>query len=98
MCVNCVTQTESVVFAGVGVVAMASAVVDKLQSLLQPETWAVKRQRAWEANVAFFTSMGLDPDTVLGPPPKMPSTATRDQLEMLTRRLRGPEHEVLTAP
>jgi hypothetical protein len=69
MCTGCFTGVEAaVVNAAAGAVAARSGLT-RLRHHLAGRGSLDRRRAAHEANADFLTSIGLDPDRVLGPPP-----------------------------
>ncbi|HET9443538.1 MAG TPA: hypothetical protein VFO65_09455 [Acidimicrobiales bacterium] len=72
MCISCVTTAEAVVVNGGGLVVGALAVLRRSRI---PGPWGRSRPRQERAadrrrdTAAFLSSLGLDPDAVLGPEP-----------------------------
>lgn len=76
MCLNCVSNTEFLVANGAIVAGAATHGVRQLGAslgLIQMSSRAERKASAHMEDVAFIASLGLDPDTVLGPGPNEPS-------------------------
>jgi hypothetical protein len=69
VCLNCVSNVDTMAVASSGIAALASGgwqrLVDRVHGLSPRE----RRQRTWEDDAAFLASLGHDPEVLLGPPP-----------------------------
>jgi hypothetical protein len=70
VCINCFSSLDAMAVAGSGAAAMASAgwqrVVDRAQGLSRGD----RRRRTWDDDATFLSSLGHDPEVLLGPPPE----------------------------
>lgn len=76
MCINCVTSTEFLVVNGAivaGAATHGARQIGAALGLIQMSSRAERKASAHMQDVAFIASLGLDPDTVLGPGPNEPS-------------------------
>ena len=76
MCVNCVTSAEAVAPGVAGATAAGNELRRIVFDALRGRTAHERRRETWHANAAFIASLGLDPQEVLGPPPR-PEPAPR---------------------
>lgn len=78
MCMNCITGTEVMVLHGAAGVAAARGGLSRLRARFSGRDPNERRLARHRANAEFLTSLGLDPDRVLGPVPQMSSVPARE--------------------
>jgi len=66
---NCVTNTDALAVSMVGAAAAANEIRRVAWDALCGRPAFERRLQAWQANVAFISSLGLDPDELFGPAP-----------------------------
>ena len=66
---SCVTNADALAVSMVGAAAAANEMRRVAWDALCGRSAFERRLHVWEANVAFISSLGLDPDELLGPPP-----------------------------
>ncbi len=77
MCMSCLSTAELTLMQGTAVAAFVKGGVVRAHDLLIGRPAWERQLEAHEANADFLRTMGLDPDTVLGPPPATGAAATR---------------------
>jgi hypothetical protein len=77
VCMNCVTNSDALAISTVGVVTAANELRKKIEDTLRGVTSHERRVQAWEADVAFLSSLGLDGHELLGPRPVPKETTSR---------------------
>jgi hypothetical protein len=73
MCVNCVTHTEVLAISFAGATTAALELRRVISDALRGRPAYERKRERWEADVAFISSLGMDPVEVLGPPPMAPA-------------------------
>jgi hypothetical protein len=74
---NCVSSTDALAISTVGVVTAANELRRKIEDTLRGVSSHERRVRAWEADIAFLSSLGLDAQELLGPRPVPKETTWR---------------------
>lgn len=69
MCMSCVSNVDAIAANTVAGVVIAINAWERVSDRRQGITRLERAQRTWLRNQSFMRSMGLDPISVLGPPP-----------------------------
>ena len=75
MCMNCVSNTEALAISLAGATTAAHELRRVIWDALQGRPAHERKLERYEADVAFISSLGMDPTEVLGPPQTAPATA-----------------------
>ena len=75
MCMNCVSNTEALAISLAGATTAAHELRRVIWDALQGRPAYERKLERYESDVAFISSLGLDPAEVLGPPPAVPAPA-----------------------
>lgn len=67
---NCVSSVDAMAVASSGMAALASGGWQRIVDRIQGRSRRERRQRTWDADAAFLSSLGHDPEVLLGPPPE----------------------------
>lgn len=75
MCMNCVSNVDAIAATTVAGVVIAINAWERVSDRRRGITRLERAQRTWLRNESFMRTMGLDPVSVLGPPPGTQPTA-----------------------
>jgi len=69
VCANCVTNSDALSISAVGVLTAGNELRRKIEDTLRGVSSHERRVRAWEADIVFLSSLGLDAHELLWPRP-----------------------------
>jgi hypothetical protein len=70
VCINCFSSVDAFAVAGSGAAALASGGWQRIVDRVQGRSRRERLQRTWDDDASFLSSLGHDPEVLLGPAPE----------------------------